>query len=54
MAKVTAVELSVPALSISKTVLAAAALAAVITATIGAELEPVPPRVTGTIPEVNS
>ena len=50
----TAVELSVPALSISKTALAAAGSAAVITATIGAVFDPVPPRVTGTIPEVIS
>ena len=53
-ASVTAVELSVPEASISKTALAAAAFAAVITPTIGAVVDPVPPRVMGTIPAVSS
>ncbi len=38
--------------SIPKTVLAEAGFAAVITPTIGAVEEPVPPRVIGTLPEV--
>ena len=54
MASVTAVELSVPDASIPKTVLAAAASAAVITPTIGAVVDPVPPSVIGTVPAVSS
>ena len=54
VARVTEVELSVPDASTPKTVLAAAASAAVITPTIGAVAEPVPPRATGTVPAVIS
>ena len=50
----TAVEPSVPAASTPRTVLAAAASAAVITPTIGAVAELVPPSEIGTIPAVSS
>ena len=54
VAKETLAELSVPAGSTPITVLAAAASAAVTTPTIGAVLDPVPPRETGTVPAVIS
>ena len=53
-AKVTGVELSVPEASTPRAVLDAAASAAVITPTIGAVVEPVPPLATGTVPPVIS